>query len=80
MSSEALVTGLRDVAISAGSACNSDSLEPSYILTGIGLSNEEANQSVRICLSSRLTDEEVRTAAARICAKVSSIQCVNTLI
>lgn len=51
VSSEALVSGLGRLAIASGSACNSASLEPSYVLTTIGLTGEEANHSIRICFS-----------------------------
>ncbi|MCK2216228.1 cysteine desulfurase [Actinomadura sp. ATCC 31491] len=47
---ESLVAGLRTVAVSTGSACNSGSQEPSYVLTAIGVPAEDANCSVRICL------------------------------
>ncbi|MEH6852840.1 cysteine desulfurase family protein, partial [Bacillus pseudomycoides] len=42
ISSETLIAGMRTVSISSGSACNSSSLEPSYVLQEIGLTKEEA--------------------------------------
>lgn len=45
--------------ISTGSACNSHSNEPSYVLKAIGLSDEEANRSIRISLSNDITDEQI---------------------
>lgn len=79
VSSEALVSGLRKVAISSGSACNSDSLEPSYVLTQIGLGKEQANSSVRICLHSGLTKADIDTAVTEIMNKIHSIRCVSTM-
>ena len=47
------------VKISVGSACNSKSIEPSYVLKAIGLSDEEAMRSVRFTLSSDITYEDI---------------------
>lgn len=47
------------ICASTGSACSERTLEPSYILKAIGLSNEEANGSVRLTLSRFNTEEEI---------------------
>lgn len=44
---ESLMLGLRDLAVSSGSACASAAVEPSYVLRGIGLSDELANRALR---------------------------------
>jgi len=44
---EALLRALRDVAVSSGSACTTASLEPSYVLTALGLDDELAHGSIR---------------------------------
>ncbi|MBP2707931.1 cysteine desulfurase [Microbispora sp. RL4-1S] len=56
---ESLVSSLHGVALSTGSACNSDSQEPSYVLTAIGVSPEDANSSIRICLDPRMPHEDL---------------------
>jgi cysteine desulfurase len=45
--------------ISAGSACNSASIEPSHVLKAIGLSDNLARASIRITIGDDITDEEV---------------------
>lgn len=77
ISSETLIAGMRTVSISSGSACNSSSLEPSYVLQGIGLTKEEANSSIRISISPYLSEEEVLYAVDEIVAKINDIYCVQ---
>ncbi|MGG3792606.1 cysteine desulfurase family protein [Geobacillus thermodenitrificans] len=73
ISSETLMNGLRSVAVSSGSACNSNTLQPSYVLKAIGLSDEQANSSIRVSLSPYLKEEEVVYAAEQIIEKVKDI-------
>ncbi|KAF0821254.1 cysteine desulfurase family protein [Cytobacillus firmus] len=77
ISSEALITGLRNVAISSGSACNSNTLQPSYVLQQIGLTSEQANCSIRVSFSPYIKDHEVIYAAEQIIKKVLDIQSAN---
>lgn len=50
---------LSGIQISVGSACNSHSIEPSYVLKEIGLSNDEAMRTIRITLSDDITYDEI---------------------
>lgn len=50
---------LRGIAVSTGSACSSGSLEPSHVLTALGLSREEVRGSLRFSLSAYTTREEI---------------------
>ena len=54
-----LMCDMNGLQISAGSACNSSSIEPSHVLKAIGLSDELARASVRITIGDDITDEEV---------------------
>lgn len=50
---------MNGICASAGSACNSSSVEPSHVLTAIGLSEDDANASLRFTLSHSNTKEEI---------------------
>lgn len=50
---------LEGIACSSGSACSSGALEPSHVLLAIGLSEEEANSSIRITLGRYTTSQEI---------------------
>jgi cysteine desulfurase len=50
---------LKGIAVSTGSACASGSLEPSHVLTALGLSREQVRGSLRISLSAYTTVEEI---------------------
>lgn len=50
---------LSNIAISTGSACNSKSIEPSYVLKSIGLTNEEAIKTIRFSLPEDVTKENI---------------------
>lgn len=70
---ETLLLSLRELAVSSGSACTSASLEPSYVLKAIGLSDEDALASLRISLGRFTTAEQIDKAIAHIRGTVTQL-------
>ena len=71
---EALLMSLKDLAISTGSACTSASLEPSYVLRAIGLSDELAHSSLRFSFGRFTSAEDVDRAVAQVCHAVEKLR------
>jgi cysteine desulfurase len=71
---ESLLMALKDLAISSGSACTSASLEPSYVLKALGLSDELAHSSLRFSFGRFTTEEDVHHAAELVVTAVSRLR------
>lgn len=76
---ESLMMALKDLAISSGSACTSASLEPSYVLRALGLSDELAHSSLRFSFGRFTTAEDVDFAADKVRAAVSKLRELSPL-
>jgi len=63
-----LMSDLRDVAFSAGSACASGSGRPSHVLRALGLSDRQAKSSIRLGFGRYTSEDELMTAIDRITA------------
>ena len=70
---------IKDMAVSSGSACTSASLEPSYVLRAIGVSEDLAHTSLRIGFGRFTTEEEVDFASGLISKKVSKLRDMSPL-
>ena len=71
---EALMMGLGDLAISSGSACNSASVEPSYVVTALGVDRERALAALRLSLGRFTTEEEIGFAVTTLRKVISGMR------
>ena len=76
---EGLMMGMKDLALSSGSACTSDSLEPSYVLKALGVGEELAHTSLRISFGRFTTLENVDQAAQSIIHAVKRLRSLSPL-
>ena len=73
---EALVIALdlKGLASSTGAACSSGAVEPSHVLTAIGLSAEDARGSLRFSLGRHTTSDDVKFALQAVVASVEKLR------
>ena len=71
---ESLLLGLDDIAVSSGSACTTDTPEPSHVLRALGIKPELAHASLRFGLGRFSTAEEVDYAVAKIVDVVNRLR------
>jgi cysteine desulfurase len=76
---ESLLMGLKEIALSSGSACTSATLEPSYVLRALGVGSDLAHSSIRFGLGRFNTDEEVDYTAKRIIEVVTKLREMSPL-
>jgi cysteine desulfurase len=73
---EAMVIALdlRGFAVSSGAACSSGAVEPSHVLTGIGLTRQQAKSSIRFSLGLGVTAEQVDALTEAVCAVAAHLR------
>lgn len=76
---ESLLMGLKDIAVSSGSACTSATLEPSYVLRALGVGEDLAHTSIRFGLGRFNTVEEVDYVIERVVHEVRRLRDMSPL-
>lgn len=77
---EALLLGLKDIAVSSGSACTSASLEPSYVLRAMGVPDALAQSALRFSFGRFTSAQDVDIAAASLRKVVSALRAKRAAI
>jgi len=76
---ESLMMACKEIACSSGSACTSASLEPSYVLKGLGVGDELAHSSLRLSLGRWTTEAQVDYATDKIITAVQKLRTLSPL-
>jgi cysteine desulfurase len=74
-----MIMAIKDLAVSSGSACTSASLEPSYVLRSLGVTEELAHTSIRFGVGRFTTEEEVDFAISLIKGSINKLREMSPL-
>ena len=76
---ESLIMGIKELAVSSGSACTSASLEPSYVLRALGRNDELAHSSIRFTLGRFTTEEDIDYAIKVLRERIGKLREMSPL-
>jgi len=76
---ESLIMGIKELAVSSGSACTSASLEPSYVLRALGRNDELAHSSIRFTIGRFTTEAEIDYAVELLRGKIGKLRELSPL-
>ncbi len=76
---ESLIMGMKELAVSSGSACTSASLEPSYVLRALGRNDELAHSSIRFTLGRFTTESDIDFAVELLKERIGKLREMSPL-
>jgi cysteine desulfurase len=76
---ESLIMGVKELAVSSGSACTSASLEPSYVLRALGRNDELAHSSIRFTLGRFTTPEDIDFTVKLLKERIGKLRAMSPL-
>ena len=76
---ESLIMGIKELAVSSGSACTSASLEPSYVLRALGRSDELAHSSIRFTIGRFTSEDDVDFAVGLLKSRIAKLRDLSPL-
>jgi cysteine desulfurase len=76
---ESLIMGIKELAVSSGSACTSASLEPSYVLRALGRNDELAHSSIRFTIGRFTTEADIEFAIRLIKDRIGKLREMSPL-
>jgi cysteine desulfurase len=76
---ESMIMAIKALAVSSGSACTSSSLEPSYVLRGLGVDEELAHTSIRFGIGRFTTEKEIDFAIQLVASKIDKLRSMSPL-
>ncbi|HAT7071845.1 TPA: IscS subfamily cysteine desulfurase [Legionella pneumophila] len=79
LNGDSLLFALSELAISTTSACSSASIQPSYVLRAIGLTDTEAQSSIRLSIGRFTSELQIKKAIDVICTQVSRLHELSPL-